>query len=98
MGWSDGDFDIVMLYNGQPLRVHGPKACTGERCPIHNPTKHHMNTWAHNWREDRGILERVCPCHGVGHPDPDDVRVRFQPHKGVHGCHGCCRPPELVPA
>ena len=40
-----------------------------------------------HWREDRFIMERICE-HGVGHPDPDDKRVREG--DGVHGCDGCC--------
>lgn len=74
------------------LNVHGPKECAGEVCCIHNPTNHHMIAWRQNWRGDKGMMERLCP-HGVGHPDPDDLRVRTTPGVGVHGCDGCCRPP-----
>ena len=92
MGWSDGDIDYVMLYDGRPLRTHGPRACDGEVCPIHNPSHHHMTEWAHNWRGDLHLLERICPQHGRGHPDPDDVLVRFFGRGSVHDCCGCCRP------
>lgn len=74
------------------LRTHGPDACSGEHCTIHNPSDHHMVGWPLNWRGDRGIMERLCP-HGRGHPDPDDLdhleRVG-RSDGGVHGCDGCC--------
>jgi hypothetical protein len=34
-------------------------------------------------------MERICD-HGIGHPDPDDIRVRERWDEGVHGCDGCC--------
>ena len=39
------------------------------------------------------VLERVCPRHGVAHPDPDSVEQAkvFDPtHEGEHGLHACC--------
>lgn len=74
------------------VTVHSPEKCAGDVCCIHNPTNHHMITWRQNWRGDKGMMERFCP-HGIGHPDPDDLRVRTTPGVGVHGCDGCCRPP-----
>jgi len=59
---------------GQEIKVHDASRCAGEYCPIHNPSDHSMNTCPTNWRSDRGFMERVCP-HGVGYPDPDDVKV-----------------------
>lgn len=45
-----------------------------------------------HWRPDRGIMERVCE-HGVGHPDPDDVKVQAGGWtETIHGCDGCCNP------
>lgn len=70
------------------LLVHPKTKCAGHHCCIHNPSDHHMKDWPQNWREDRGIMERICP-HGIGHPDPDD------PCKDkIHGCDGCCTPPK----
>jgi hypothetical protein len=70
--------------------VHEASACEGEFCPIHNPSKRAESIGYTHWRGDRRIMERICK-HGVGHPDPDDIRVR---HGGraeqVHGCDGCC--------
>lgn len=77
--------------------VHPAEACAGRHCVLHNPSDHHMRGWKLNWRGDRGIMERLCPEHGVGHPDPDDVGyhvdVLGDEYAGVHGCCGCCRYP-----
>ena len=72
--------------------VHDRSRCAGENCTIHNMSDHHMRSWPQHWRSDRGIMERICP-HGVGHPDPDS------PWPGghinwIHGCDGCCFPPD----
>jgi hypothetical protein len=74
----------VTLVGGQRINAHRVDACTPP-CPIHAPSSHHMATWPQNWRDDRGIIERICE-HGVGHPDPDDRN-----EDTVHGCDGCCR-------
>lgn len=87
------DYDVVVLYDGRTLHTHGPAGCAGAVCSIHNPTQHHMITWPQNWRWDRGIMERMC-AHGIGHPDPDDHRIRTGLDIGVHGCDSCCTPPE----
>jgi hypothetical protein len=34
-------------------------------------------------------MERICE-HGVGHPDPDDLRVIRDRIMGIHACDGCC--------
>jgi hypothetical protein len=72
------------------INVHSKKVCKGEYCCIHNPSSHHMADWPQVWRRDRAIMERTCE-HGVGHPDPDQV---MEDDCWVHGCDGCCRPPE----
>ena len=71
--------------DSQVLRVHAKNTCKGDHCAIHNPSDHHMRDWKLIWRNDRGCFERLCPEHGVGHPDPDDLN-----HDGIHGCCGCC--------
>lgn len=74
--------------------VHPASACEGRGCPIHHPSNHHMVTWKMNWRDDRGLMERICPAHGVGHPDPDDIAYKEsigRMGEDVHGCCGCCR-------
>ena len=84
---------------GQKVYVHNKEDCEGEYCVIHNPSDHHMKDWPTHWRDDRRIMERICP-HGVGHPDPDDLAFkkriakkfgRDDYDKGIHGCDGCCR-------
>ena len=80
---------------GQLVYVHSKEDCSGNCC-IHNPSNHHMKDWPTHWRDDRGLMERICP-HGIGHPDPDDIEYKRK-HLGdkvaqvesVHGCDGCC--------
>lgn len=77
---------------------HSVVDCDGRPCPLHNRSDHHMRTWPQHWRDDRGLMERIC-VHGVGHPDPDhlaSVTARFGASTAtadaVHGCDGCCDP------
>lgn len=82
------------------LITHDEEACAGRNCSIHNPSDHHMKSWELNWREDRAIMERICP-HGIGHDDPDDLAFRKSvgvEASGIHGCDGCCQRPSFVPA
>ncbi len=86
MGIQVGD---VTLTN-----VHTVDKCAGRACVVHAPSDHHMRSWALNWRDDRGLMERLCP-HGIGHPDPDDMvyqRSVGRGWQGAHGCDGCCSP------
>lgn len=86
--WVEGDYDIVVLWDGRWLHTHGTKRCQGMTCAIHNPSNHHMTHWPQAWRSDRKIMERMCP-HNMGHPDPDGLnRERFHPD-----CDGCCADP-----
>jgi hypothetical protein len=72
--------------------VHKPDLCKGERCAIHNPSKHALSHWP------RVILAgrtwRVCQ-HGRRHPDPDDVVYWLSKGQAAsalseHSCCGCC--------
>ena len=76
-----------IIYNG-----HDPVVCKGHVCVIHNRTDHNMRSFPQHWRDDRKIMERICP-HGIGHPDPDekDYLELVGRDVGVHGCDGCCR-------
>lgn len=82
--WTDG--------TGQRVLVHDKERCAGQTCTIHNPSDHPMKDFPTHWRDDRKIMERICP-HGVGHPDPDDAA--FRATRGdtdtSHGCDGCCK-------
>jgi hypothetical protein len=99
---TKGDVQIYYITGrGQVLRsVHSPSDCAGEYCVMHNPSYHHMRDFPTWWRPDRALMERLCP-HGVGHPDPDHIEaVRIlrgdeaARTESVHGCDGCCAPPE----
>lgn len=84
---------------GDKLRVHSLEDCRGRVCPIHKPTPHHMREWPMIWRGDRQIFERLCPEHGVGHPDPDDMvsQIFIRGYAdGIHGCCGCCHPTDEI--
>lgn len=70
--------------------VHDPALCEGRGCAVHNhPSDHALKDAPLNWREDRGILERICE-HGVGHPDLDAALYLASIGKGFENVHGCC--------
>mgnify|MGYP000014538987 FL=1 len=76
-------------HSDQVLRnVHLTDDCIGEWCTIHNRSEHSMRSFPQNWRDDRVLMERICP-HGIGHPDPDDFKLRGN-DAAVHACDGCC--------
>lgn len=84
------DFDIEGI---ELMNTHSPDVCKHRVCVLHNPTNHAMRKWRLHWRQDRGIFERLCPKHGVGHPDPDQFaywREINQDYQSIHGCCGCC--------
>jgi hypothetical protein len=81
----------VTLIGGQVIYAHSRKECLRYWCAIHYTSPHHMVVWPQNWREDIKIMERICP-HGVGHPDPDEIKAMDQ-YESVHGCDGCCKRP-----
>lgn len=91
---GSGPYKIVGRLGG----VHGPEYCAGDRCAIHGDPQHPMSEFPRLWRQDRGIVERICP-HGIGHPDPgqydywatvyaDDAMALSA--QMMHGCDGCC--------
>lgn len=61
----------------QKILVHNKEQCKGRNCCIHNPSDNPMKDWPTNWRQDRHLMERICPC-GVGHPDIDDLAFKKQ--------------------
>ena len=89
--------EVYMTGTGQELRgVHERGDCVGVHCVIHNPSDHPLRDRPTHWREDRGLMERICE-HGIGHPDPDHLAAtehfrgkEAADAEGVHGCDGCC--------
>lgn len=82
--WTDGFGKYILTH------IHPESACEGRGCAIHNhPSDHLLNNSPLNWREDRGILERIC-LHGVGHPDFDSALYLESIGKGYENAHGCC--------
>ena len=80
---------------GHTLNVHNAIDCEGGHCVIHNPSNHHMVDWPTHWRDDRQLMERICP-HGIGHPDPDHIDHLPEHERlsaSVHGSCGHCLPP-----
>lgn len=72
------------------LLAHEEGECKSDNaCAIHNRTDHHMRSFKQFYRFDRGIMERIC-SHGIGHPDPDDIKIITGSDDGAHGCDGCC--------
>lgn len=91
-------FDEYTTGTGQVVKVHAENDDCKNGCVIHNPTNHSMRDFPTHWRDDRGIMERLCP-HGVGHPDPDGMEFirktrgeKAMYYESVHGCDGCCAP------
>ena len=83
----------------QVIVTHDASKCAGQYCCIHNPSDHHMRSWTMFWRGDKGVMERLCPEHGVGHPDPDDAAFNIRmgrDYLNVHGCCGCCKPHKVI--
>lgn len=81
---------------GQVIGVHDEHDCRGKNCVIHNPSETHMKLWPTHWRNDRQLMERLCP-HGIGHPDPDhldNIPVGRRQVESIHGCDGCCITPK----
>lgn len=77
----------------QVITTHDASRCAGQYCCIHNPSEHAMRDWVMYWRDDKKVMERLCPKHGVGHPDPDDAAFNTRvgrSYLNVHGCCGCC--------
>lgn len=80
--------------SGSILRTHEETLdCYDYGCVVHFPSHQRLSEAPYNWREDTGVMERICP-HGVGHPDLDSANHYLRLGMGymnVHGCDGCCR-------
>lgn len=75
--------------------THPEDQCAGDHCALHNPSDHHMRDWQAHWRGDLGVvlLEWICPCHGIGHWDPDSIEWAKTVIGETAGIHGCSVPP-----
>ena len=94
---TTSDLQESVLENTEAtIMTHREDKCAGERCTIHNRSDHSMRSFPQHWRGDRGIMERIC-THGIGHPDPDDLRIVKGGDDGTHGCDGCCYEKKDVP-
>ena len=77
------------------MYCHEYSRCRDGYCTLHNRSNHNMRSFPQLWRADRGIMERVCP-HGIGHPDPDEFRIRNGEDDGSHGCDTCCNFSDII--
>ena len=90
--------ELVKLVGGEEILAHTKDKCEGRACAVHNPSDHRMRAFPQHWRDDRALMERICP-HGIGHPDPDHMAwyrtqrtVKDAYYESIHGCcgAGCC--------
>ena len=66
--------------------THSPLKCSGEPCPIHNRSKHHLRDFPQRYAGPLGII-RECE-HGEMHSDPDEAVADYD---CTQECDGCCR-------
>jgi hypothetical protein len=105
-GYDPFDLDAREVITARVLVTHPRSQCQGRDLPccIHSPSDHRMRGWRMNWRDDTGVMERLCE-HGVGHPDPDHLAHALSltpehecpdedecgyPHLEWQSFHGCC--------
>ena len=91
--FPDGFQEVKLEHSPVVLMAHSPDRCGGENCALHNRSDHKMRTFMQHWRDDRGLMERIC-THGVGHPDPDQwdylVKRYGEQTASSEFVHGCC--------
>ena len=91
---ASGYAEVQLEHSSVFLIAHPVGECAEDVCSFHKRSDHHMRSWSQNWRGDVGLMERLCPAHGIGHPDPDDLKiVSGKEGWDVHGCCGCCSRP-----
>lgn len=81
--------EIVLLELGQTIQVHERSQCIGEWCAIHRPMPGPWAQWPRWWREDRGIMERICAC-GIGHPVAEMYKWAYASNRIHLLMHDCC--------
>jgi len=78
-----------LLESGQVINTHEGSECFGQWCAIHHQMSGPWGQWPRYWRDDRGILERICPC-GIGHPVAEMYDWAIAHGQGYELVHGCC--------
>ena len=81
--------NVYLEHTDEWIYCHEASVCDMDFCTLHNRSDHKMRSFPQHWRADRGIMERICE-HGVGHPDPDEYKIRVGLDDGTHGCDFCC--------
>lgn len=69
--------------------LHDVSSC-GEYCDVHNRRHPAEVEYPLNWRDDRGIMEYICPC-GIGHPTYAQKAYNRSRGREYENIHGCCR-------
>lgn len=91
LGLATPSHEKTLLESGTTLSHHTKENCSGNCC-LHGSSPHPSCRMPRQWRQDRGILEHVCP-HGIGHPcyAGVDYVLGIGGHAdAIHGCDGCC--------
>jgi hypothetical protein len=101
-GFFDEEENNYYTGTGQIVRgIHPLDPDCIESCVIHNQSKHNLRGLPTYWRTmgpgdiRRGaFMERICPKHGCGHPDPDQIkyweRTLSKEEAAAETIHGCC--------
>lgn len=89
-----GYWDKIEGRRSMYLTTHNPEECVDRLCDVHDRRGTGAQaTWPLNWRDDRGIMEVICPC-GIGHPTPAQIgywETILEPVKVMAEYrHGCC--------
>lgn len=90
-------YSVKLEHSDVEIMAHPPEECEGRNsCSLHNRTVHSMRAMTQVWRNDTGLVERICE-HGIGHFDPDQMEYLISVHgkkdamlMALHSCDGCC--------
>jgi hypothetical protein len=80
------------LESGQVLQTHLRSACMGTWCCIHTQMPGPWSSWPRLWRDDRGVMVRVCPCN-VEHPVAEMYEPAIYLNREYMLVHDCCECP-----
>lgn len=89
LGLDSGDVDLVTLYDGTVLQIHGPRKCSGQACCFHAPSDHPLREAPMIWLRSLNLMMRKCE-HGLIHPDPDSLAHVWSRMSTFDGWHPCC--------